>query len=415
MSGATRLPSITQRGGAAVLWSLIKGTFSAFIADGALSQGAAIAYYTIFALAPVLIIVIAVAGLAFGHDAAQGAIVQQLGGLMGQQSADALQGMIRSASNQKSGIIAAVLGIGTLLVTASGVFGQMQTALNQIWKAEAKRSAMSRMVRARMASLGLVATLGFLLLVSLVISAVLSALGNYMNGLLPGGHILTQALNFAISLALIAVLFGAVYKVLPDKPIAWGDVIVGAIVTAFLFTTGKSLIGLYLGHSNIASSYGGAGAFVVILLWIYYSSQIFLLGAEFTRVYAESHGSHAEGGENAPATRNSPNVDRSKSESPPSMQYRRLPIPRGRDPWRDSISSLIHDKIERLKQQAVGSAILYALMATFAVLALIFLYVLADRWLAVRVGGVASAAILVGANVLAIALTLAGRAMTRRR
>jgi membrane protein len=305
------------------MWRLLKGTFSAFIADGALSQGAAIAYYTIFSIAPVLVIAIAIAGLAFGQDAAQGAIVGQLGGLMGRQSAEALQTMIQSASNHKSGVLATIIGVGTLLATASGVFGQMQTALNQIWKAKPRETGMSRLVRARIASLGLVVTLGFLLMVSLVISAILSTLDHYLNGLLPGAHILMMAVNFVISLALIAVLFGAIYKVLPDKPIGWRDVTVGAIATAFLFTVGKTLIGLYLGHSNAASSYGGAGAFVIILLWIYYSSQIFLLGAEFTRVYAETHGSHAPGGENtavSPPGRAAP-----MAAEPPRRPFASLP------------------------------------------------------------------------------------------
>jgi membrane protein len=273
-------------------WKLAKDTVSNFMSDGALSQGAAIAYYTIFSIAPVLVIAISVAGLAFGQDAAQGAIVRQLGGLMGQQSADAIQAMIKSASNHKSGIIATVLGVGTLILTASGVFGQMQSALNLIWKAEPK-TGISRLVRARIASLGLVAALGFLLMVSLVVSAAVSALDSYLNGILPGAHILLQAVNFVLSVVLIGLLFAAIYKVLPDTQIAWRDVAVGALVTSLLFTIGKSLIGLYIGHSNIASSYGGAGAFVIVLLWIYYSSQIFLLGAEFTHVYAEAHGSRA--------------------------------------------------------------------------------------------------------------------------
>ncbi|MDB5397776.1 MAG: ribonuclease [Rhodospirillales bacterium] len=287
-------------------WKLAKETVSNFMADGALSQGAAIAYYTIFSIAPVLVIAIAVAGLVFGQDAAQGAIVSQLSGLMGHQSADAIQGMIKSAANRKSGVIAAVLGIGTLLVTASGVFGQMQSALNLIWKAEPK-TGVSRLVKARIASLGLVVALGFLLMVSLVVSAAISTLDNVLNGFLPGAHILMQIGSFGISLVLIAVLFAAIYKVLPDKQIAWRDVAVGALVTSLLFTIGKSLIGFYIGHSDIASSYGGAGAFVIVLLWIYYSSQIFLLGAEFTHVYAQTHGSHRGEGsarDAPPATRN---------------------------------------------------------------------------------------------------------------
>lgn len=276
-----------------MIWRLIKQTFSNFIEDGALSQGAAIAYYTIFAIGPVLLIVVAVAGLAFGQDAAQGAIVEQLGGLMGEDSAKALQTMIEGAGNHKSGIVATITGVVTLLITASGVFGQMQTALNMIWKAKPRDTAVSRLVRARLASLGLVVTLGFLLTVSLVTSALLSAFSHHLDALLPGAHILMSVANFVVSLVLIAVLFGAIYKVLPDMPIAWRDVAVGALVTAFLFTIGKSLIGLYLGSSQIATSYGGASAFVIILLWIYYSSQIFLLGAEFTRAYTEQRSGKA--------------------------------------------------------------------------------------------------------------------------
>ena len=276
-------------------WKLLKDTVSNFVSDGALSQGAAIAYYTMFSIAPVLAIAIAVAGLAFGEDAAQGAVVRQLGGLMGPQSADAIQAMIKSAGNHKSGMIATILGVATLIVTASGVFGQMQTALNLIWKAKPK-VGISTLVRARIASLGLVAALGFLLMVSLVVSAALSTLASYLNGILPGAHFLLQVVNFVLSVLLIALLFAAIYKVLPDKQIAWRDVTIGAIVTSILFTIGKSLIGVYIGHSNIASSYGGAGSFVIVLLWIYYSSQIFLLGAEFTHLYAETYGSHAQTG-----------------------------------------------------------------------------------------------------------------------
>jgi membrane protein len=265
-----------------------------FVEDEALSRGAAIAYYTIFSITPILIIVIAIAGLIFGQEAAQGSIVAQLTGLMGQQAAEALQSMITSASDRQSGMIATLIGIGTLLVGATGVFGEIQSSLNVIWKAEPRRSTVSRLVRARIASFGLILTLGFLLVVSLVVSAALSALDTYLSGIFPGIHILFQGLNFVISLALISVLFGAIYKFLPDTQIAWRDVLIGAFVTALLFTIGKTLIGLYIGSSKVASSYGAAGALIVILLWIYYSAQIFLFGAEFTKTYAVSHGTHAE-------------------------------------------------------------------------------------------------------------------------
>jgi len=282
-------------------WALLKRTANDYIADDCLSRGAAIAYYTIFSIAPVLVIVIAVAGLVFGADAARGAIADQLGGLMGKQSADALNSMVKSASNKGAGTIATIIGVVTLLITATGVFTEMQSSLNAIWKAEPKGTTVGRLVRVRLASLGLVMSLGFLLLVSLVVSAGLTALGTWLKAFLPGTQIVLQAVNFIISFLLIAVLFAAIYKVLPDKPLTWRDVAIGAVATAFLFTVGKFLISLYIGSSQVASSYGAAGALMVILLWIYYSAQIFLLGAEFTKAFAERHGSHADGAQ-APAS-----------------------------------------------------------------------------------------------------------------
>jgi membrane protein len=272
-------------------WELGKESVASFIKDEALRRGAAIAFYAVTSIGPVLLIVVAIAGLAFGQDAARGAIASQLSGLMGQPSAELLQNAIRSASGKSSGIFASALGVITLLVTASGMFGEMQSALNAIWKANPKGGTVSRLLRSRAASLGLVAALGFLLLVSLVISAALSALSEYVNAYLPFGHFVLHALNFLISFALMSILFAAIYKVLPDKDLEWRDVLVGAIVAAFLFSIGKFLIGIYIGSSAVASSYGAAGALIVALLWIYYSAQIFLLGAEFTKVYAHHHGS----------------------------------------------------------------------------------------------------------------------------
>src|ERR1019366_7013680 len=269
-------------------WSLVKESVMSFIADDALSKGASIAFYTVTSIAPVLVIVIAIAGLAFGHDAAQGAITAQLSGLMGRQSAELLQTAIDSASGKSSGIIATALGLLALLVTASGVFGEMQSALNTIWKAQPRGGTVTRLLKARAASAGLVATLGFLLL---VISAVLTALGTYINSRLPFGQLILSVLNFVISFLLISVLFAAIYKILPDTRLEWRDVVVGAVATAFLFEIGKSLIGLYIGSSAVGSSYGAAGGLIVLLLWFYYSAQIFLLGAEFTKTYASRDGS----------------------------------------------------------------------------------------------------------------------------
>jgi membrane protein len=278
----------------AKIWDLLKDTVSGFMADEALSRAAAIAYFTIFSIAPLLLIVIAIAGLVFGQEAAQAAIMGQFSGLMGKGSGDALASMLQSAGSQskESGMMATIIGIVTLLITASGAFGEIQSSLNKIWKAEPK-AGLSRLVRARIASLGLVMTLGFLMLVSLVVSAGIAAVGHWVEGIFPGAKVLMAVVNFVITLVLLSAVFAAIYKFLPDKPIAWRDVAVGAIATALLFTIGKSLIGLYIGSSKVAESYGTAGSLIVILLWIYYSTVTFLAGAEFTRAYAQRFGSHA--------------------------------------------------------------------------------------------------------------------------
>lgn len=275
-------------------WTLIKDSVSGFIDDDALSHGAAMAFYAITSLAPILLIVVAVAGLVFGHEAAQSAISAQLSGLMGQQSADLLQSAIQGAAVKTTGIVASVVGLVTLVVTASGVFGQMQAALNAIWKAKPKGGTVSRLVRARIASMGLVASLGFLLMVSLAASAGISALGDFINLYLPFGKLILTIINIVVSFLLISVLFGAIYKVLPDRRMVWRDVMFGAVITAALFTLGKSLIGWYLGSSAVTTTYGAAGALLIVLLWVYYSSVIFLLGAEFTRAYSVRHGSRSD-------------------------------------------------------------------------------------------------------------------------
>jgi len=272
------------------MWQLLKGTVIAFINDEALSRGAAIAFYTVTSIAPLLLIVIALAGIVFGEDASQGAITAQLGSLMGQQTAEVLQSAVANAATKSSSIIATIIGFVTVLVTASGVFVEMQSSLNAIWKAELQGTTLSRWIRARAASIGLVAALGFLLMVSLLVSAGLTAFGNYFNSILPFGELILTALNTVISVGLLSVLFAAIHKVLPDRHLEWGDVMVGAVVTAILFTIGKSLIGWYIGSSAVASTYGAAGALMVLLLWVYYTAQIFLLGAEFTKVYASRHG-----------------------------------------------------------------------------------------------------------------------------
>jgi membrane protein len=274
-------------------WLLVRDCVQAFVDDGAISRGASIAFYAITSLGPVVLVVIAVAGLAFGEDAARGALSDELRGLMGKASADLVQTVVQSAGVRSTGTVASIVGGFTLLVTVSGVFGEMQAALNVIWKAPPRGTTISRLLRARLASLGLVAALGFLMLVSLVISALLSALSNVINAVLPFSAEMLEALNFVISFVLISVMFAAIYKVLPDVNLSWHDVVVGAVMTALLFTVGKFLIGIYLGRSTVASSYGAAGALIVTLLWIYYSAQIFLLGAEFIKIYASRRGTPA--------------------------------------------------------------------------------------------------------------------------
>ena len=276
------------------VWRLLRESAIGFVNDNALSHSAAMAFYAATSLVPIVLIVVAIAGFAFGNDAAQVALSAQIAGLMGPQSADLLQAAIENASQRSSGALATVVGLATLLVTASGVFGEMQQSLNTIWRVESRSNSLSNLLRARAASLGLVAALGFMLLVSLIASAAISALGDFVNSLLPFGEIVLSIINTVVSFTLISLMFAAIYKVLPDRTLEWRDVGIGALVTAALFTLGKSLIGWYIGTSAIASSYGAGGGLLVILLWVYYSSVIFLLGAEFTRAYSARFGSRSD-------------------------------------------------------------------------------------------------------------------------
>ena len=275
------------------IWLLLRDTIEGFVADDALSRGASIAYFTLFSIAPVLLVVVAIAGLAFGREAAEGAIVTQLSGLMGHGAAQALQAMIESAARPRGGLIASIVGIVVLIVATTGVFGEVQAAMNRIWKATPDRSTLSRLVRARLVSLGLVVTAGFLLMVSLAVSAALAGLSAYLRAAFPSAELVLGAMDIGISALLIAGLFAAMFKVLPDAEIAWRDVAVGALASTILFESGKYAIAFYVGQSNISSSYGAAGALIVLLIWIYYSAQIFLLGAEFSRAFARRYGSHA--------------------------------------------------------------------------------------------------------------------------
>ncbi|WP_029082528.1 YihY/virulence factor BrkB family protein [Bradyrhizobium sp. th.b2] len=268
------------------LWRILKAAVSGFLANDALSRGAAIAFYAATSLAPVLLIVVAIAGLVFGQDSARVAISDQLGQLLGPAGGDFIKSILERSSDPAAGALATVLGVLTVLVTASGVFGEMHTALNATFKAKPIDEPIFSLIRTRAASLGLVAALGFMLIVSLAASTALSALGQAFQGWF-AGKILLAALNTGVSLAIFTLLFTAIYKVLPDSAIPWRELMLGAFVTAVLFTVGKSLIGIYLGRAAPSSAYGAAGALIVLMFWTYYSAQIFLFGAELTKAIAD--------------------------------------------------------------------------------------------------------------------------------
>lgn len=274
-----------------IFWSLLKQTVAEWQRDKVSRLAAALAYYTTFALAPVLIIVIAVASFLFEQSTVQTRIIEQLQGLLGENGAGLVQEMLTSKSQGSEGFWATLISVGLLIVGASGLFIQLQDALNTVWNVVPKKGeGMWKLVRDRLLSFGMVLAIGFLLLVSLMLSAGLSALNGVFGDILVGWDVGLQILNTVVSFVVITLLFGMIYKVLPDVKIAWKDVWVGASITALLFTLGKFLIGLYLGNSSVASAYGAAGSFVVLLLWIYYSAQILLFGAEFTQVYANRFG-----------------------------------------------------------------------------------------------------------------------------
>ena len=284
------------------LWSMIRESVSAWIDDFAPSMGAAIAYYTMFSIAPMLLIVIAIAGFVFAREAATGQLYAQIAGLVGDDGAKAIQGLVESASNPTEGVIATVVGVVVLIIGATTVFAELQTDLDRIWKAPAakKPEGLWGMLRGRVLSFGLVVSMGFVMLVSLAISAALSALGTWWGSVFGGLEWLLQVVNFVVSFAVITGMFALMYKILPRVHIGWHDVWIGAAVTAVLFTVGKLLVGLYLGKSSVASGFGAAGSLAVVLVWVYYSAQIFLLGAEFTWVYAHRFGSRQ--GQDKPAT-----------------------------------------------------------------------------------------------------------------
>lgn len=275
-------------------WEFLRETMQEWSKDNCLSLGAALAYYTIFSVAPLLVLVIAIAGLALGRSAAQGEIVARVHAEAGANIAQMVEGMITQLASPKSGIVATATSLFTIAFGASGVFGQLQTALNQIWSAPPRHdSGWRNMLRRRASAFGMILVIGFLLLLSVVASTVLSGLSEWLDAHLPVASRLLPLANDGVSFGIVTLLFAAIFKVLPDARIEWRDVWLGAAITALLFTFGKSLIGMYLGRAGVGSVYGAAGSLVVMLLWIYYSAQIFFLGAEFTEVYSRRYGTRA--------------------------------------------------------------------------------------------------------------------------
>ena len=268
--------------------SLCKKAVYGWLDDHAATMGAAIAYYMVFSLAPILIMVIGVAGLAFGREAAEGALFGDLAELIGPESAVAVQAILRSASGTRSGIVATSIGIGTLIIAATAVFVQLQSALNVIWKARASGNlGVWYLLKSRLLSLSVILVIGFLLLVSLVISTALAAFSDYLDRILAGFAIILRIIQLILSFGFTTLLFATMFKILPDHPVEWAEVWLGAAVAALLFTVGKHLISLYIGSSNMGSTYGAAGAVMIVLVWVYYSAQILLLGAEFAKARSD--------------------------------------------------------------------------------------------------------------------------------
>lgn len=273
--------------------SLSKQAITAWLDDAAPSMGAALSYYTIFSLAPLLLIVMSVAGFVFGAEAARGELFGQLRGLMGADAAQSVQTLLASLDKPAQGVGASVVGVALLVIGATSVFGELQNSLDRIWRAplRKKNSGLWNLLRERLLSIGMILGLAFLLMVSLLAGAFVSALGKWWAPIFGGWEIVAQIANAAVGFILSTLVFAMIYKLMPRAQVRWRDVWIGAIVTSALFTMGKFLIGLYIGKSAVASGFGAAGSIAVILVWVYYSAQIFLIGAEFTWVYAQKFGS----------------------------------------------------------------------------------------------------------------------------
>lgn len=286
-AGAERRKSIKD------WWQLVKLAAAAWVADYAPSMGAALSYYSVFSLAPLLLIVISIAGLIFGQDAVRGELFGQLAGLLGSEAAAAVEGLLASVSKPAAGIASTLIGVLLLLVGATTVFGELQDALDRIWRAPARdrSGGLWGLLRARLLSFGMILGIAFLLMVSLVLSAAVAALGKWWSGAFGSWELVAQGLDFGVGFVMTTGVFAMIYKIMPRVSVQWRDVWLGAVVTALLFTIGRFLIGLYIGKSGVASGFGAAGSLIIVFIWVYYSAQIFLIGAEFTWIYATKFGS----------------------------------------------------------------------------------------------------------------------------
>jgi membrane protein len=283
----------TQRLRIRTIYELLRDSILASMDGSIVTRGAALSFYTVFAIAPLFLIVLAIAGFWFGEEAARRELFAQVSALVGNQGGDAIQALVTAAHKPKTGTWATVVALITLFVGATGVFVQLQDALNAVWGVRRVAGrGLQDLIKIRLLSLALVMGIGFLLLVSLVLSAALSALGTFMAGSLPGQATIWQGINFIISFGVITLLFAMIFKVLPDVKITWRDVWTGAVITALLFNLGKLLLGLYLGRSSLNSAYGAAGSLAIVLLWVYYSAQILFFGAKITQIYSDRYGSH---------------------------------------------------------------------------------------------------------------------------
>jgi membrane protein len=274
-------------------WGLAKQAAAAWVADYAPSMGAALSYYSVFSMAPLLLIVISVAGLVFGEDAVRGELFNEISGLVGADAARAIEGVLASVAPTAGSITSTVVGVIVVLIGATTVFAELQNALDRIWRAPARERSggVWTLLRTRLLSFGMILGIAFLLMVSLVASAALAALGKWWAGAFEGWQVLARLVDLALGFAMTTAVFALIYKFMPRVHVQWRDVWVGAVVTAALFTVGRWLIGLYIGKSGVASGWGAAGSVIVVFVWVYYSAQIFLIGAEFTWIYANTYGS----------------------------------------------------------------------------------------------------------------------------